>query len=114
MKRLIAIIVLGFCLGGIVQAADPLLPEDISRDARSGDPEAQLEMGILYEYGFRMKGNRVVALAWYQLAAEKGSARAAKYRDLLISKLSAAQVEAARKHSHALAPGHSDAGKLGP
>lgn len=114
MKRAIAMIVLGFWLGGIVHAADPLLPEDILRDARGGDAEAQLEMGILYEYGFRMKGNRVIALAWYRLAAEKGSARATKYRDRLLSKLSTAQVEAARKHSHILAPGQSNAGKLGP
>lgn len=114
MKRAIATIVLGIWLGGIVQAADPLLPEDISQDARGGSPEAQLEMGILYEYGFRMKGNRVIALAWYQLAAEKGNARATKYRDRLLSKLSTAQVEAARKHGHTLAPGQSNAGELGP
>jgi TPR repeat protein len=99
--------VLGFCLSGIVQAADPALPEDILRDARRGDPEAQVEMGILYEYGFRMKGNRVVALAWYLLAAEKGNARAIKYRDRLQHKLSAAQVDAARKQSKTLVAGSS-------
>ena len=120
MKRAIAMVVLGFCLSGIVYAADPLVPEDVLRDARSGDPEAQVEMGILYEYGFSMKGNRIVALAWYMLAAEKGHARAAKYRDQLQPKLSAAQVEAARKQSQTLVPrqdGQSskdDAGKLGP
>lgn len=106
MKRLIAMIALGFCLNGfagsVAQAADPILPEDILRDARAGDPEAQLEMGILYEYGFRMQGNRVVALAWYHLAAAKGDVRAVRYRDRLSSKLSTAQVAAARKQSASL------------
>lgn len=102
MKRAIAIMVLGFCLSGVVQAADPDLPQDVLRDARSGDAEAQIEMGILYEYGFRMKGNRVVALAWYMQAAEKGSARAARYRDKLANKLTPSAVEAARKQSRAL------------
>ena len=107
MKRLMLMVVLGFCLGGyvggvvggIVQAADPVLPHDILRDARAGDAEAQLEMGILYEYGFRMKGNRVVALAWYYLAAKQGGDRAVKYHDRLSAKLSTAQVAAARKQS---------------
>ncbi len=102
MKRAIAMIVLGLCLSGIVLAADPVLPKDILRDARGGDPEAQVEMGILYEYGFSMKGNRVAALSWYLLAADKGDTHAIKYRDRLMKKLTSAQVEAARKKSRAL------------
>lgn len=114
MKRAIAMVVLGLCLSGIVHAADPVAPEDVLRDARGGDQEAQVEMGILYEYGFRMKGNRIVALAWYQLAADQGNARAAKYRDRLQSKLSASQVEKARKQSQALVSSQTGSGKSGP
>lgn len=106
MKRLIAMIALSFWLSGfagsLAQAADPILPAEILRDARAGNVDAQLEMGILYEYGFRMQGNRVVALAWYQLAAAKGDVRAVRYRDRLTSKLSTAQVAAARKQSATL------------
>jgi len=102
MKRAIAMMVLGFSLSGIVLAADPALPQDVLRDARSGDPEAQVEMGILYEYGFRMKGKRVVALAWYLLAADKGNTRAVRYRDKLIRELKPAAVDAARKQSRTL------------
>jgi TPR repeat protein len=117
MKRAIAMVVLGLCLSGIVYAADPVAPEDVLRDARGGEAEAQVEMGILYEYGFRMKGNRVVALAWYQLAADQGNVRAAKYRDRLQSKLSAPQVEKARKQSKTLVSSPKPSpggGNLGP
>lgn len=113
MKRAIAMVVLGLCLSGIVYAADPVAPEDVLRDARGGDAEAQVEMGILYEYGFRMKDNRVVALAWYHLAADQGNARAAKYRDRLQSKLSASQVEKARKQSKILVSSPGGGGSLG-
>lgn len=102
MKRAIAMIVLGFCLSGIVLAADPVLPKDILRDARGGDPEAQVEMGILYEYGFRMKGNRIAALAWYLLAADEGNTRATRYSDKLIREMRPSAVDAARKKSRAL------------
>ena len=114
MKRAIVMAVLGFWLGGIVHAADPVAPEDVLRDARGGDAEAQVEMGILYEYGFRMKGNRVAALAWYYLAADQGNKRAAKYRDRLQSKLSASQAEMARKQSTTLVSRQDDSGKTGP
>ena len=43
MKRLIAMIVLGFCLSGIVLAADPVLPEDVLRDARSEEHTSELQ-----------------------------------------------------------------------
>ncbi|MEE8482628.1 MAG: SEL1-like repeat protein [Acidiferrobacterales bacterium] len=109
MRRLIAIIVLGLCvnlsIGGFASAAEPELPNDILRDAHAGNSEAQLEMGILYEYGFRMQGNRVVALAWYQLAADQGNERAEKYRNRLSSKLSTEQKKAARKHGVSLSGG---------
>ncbi|MFV1996669.1 MAG: hypothetical protein ACC641_01535 [Acidiferrobacterales bacterium] len=114
MKRAISMVVLGFFLSGIVYAAEPTAPEDVLRDARGGDAEAQVEMGILYEYGFRMKGNRVVALAWYYLAADQGNTRAAKYRDRLQSKLGASQVKMARKQSQALIVRQVDSGRLGP
>jgi TPR repeat protein len=70
--------------------------EDIRAAAEAGDAEAQLELGILYEYGFGMKDNEVVALAWYLLAAERGSPRAVTRRDLLLNRLAPKDVEAAQ------------------
>jgi TPR repeat protein len=74
-------------------------PVDVLRAAQAGDPEAQLEMGILYEYGFNMEGNDVPALAWYMLAAQQGNQRAAQRRDQLMERMSQADIEQALKLS---------------
>ena len=72
-------------------------PEDIRQAARQGNPEAQLEMGILYEYGFFMAENEVPALAWYILAAEQGNERAARLRDKLKRNMTPAEIEQAQR-----------------
>ncbi len=70
-------------------------PEDLRRAAEAGDAEAQLELGVLYEYGFGLPKNEVPALAWYALAAEQGHAKAAARRDTLRARLQPAEVEQA-------------------
>ncbi len=71
-------------------------PEDVLGTAQAGDAEAQLEMGILYEFGFYMEGNRIPALAWYMLAAKQGNAMATARRDLLLTRMAQADIEQAR------------------
>jgi TPR repeat protein len=70
--------------------------------AQRGDQEAQLEMGILYEYGFFMSGHTIPALAWYMLSAEQGNEKAAKRRDLLMSRMSQGEIDQARSQSSQL------------
>ena len=65
--------------------------DDIRRDALKGDTASQYEMGILYEFGFHLAEHETEALAWYSVAAERGSEPAARRRDLLNARLSAAQ-----------------------
>ena len=77
-------------------------PEDVQQAAENSDVEAQLEMGILYEYGFPASQNNVSALAWYLLAAEGGSTKAMHRRDRLISKMTPAEVGQARQQSGTL------------
>ena len=72
-------------------------PDAVLKAAQFGNPEAQLEMGILYEYGFFMKANRAPALAWYILSANQGNRQAAQRRDLLQQKMTPAGIEQARK-----------------
>jgi TPR repeat protein len=84
---------------GAVWAQDGSRPEDVLSAAQSGDPEAQLQMGILYEYGFYLEDNKVPALAWYMLAAQHGNPKAAQRRDLLMARMSQADIEQARKLS---------------
>ena len=70
-------------------------PDQVMAAARAGDPEAQLEMGILYEYGFFMSENKAPALAWYSLAAEQGNVKAVKLRDKLQAGMSPAEIQQA-------------------
>jgi uncharacterized protein len=88
-RRALAAVLLGAWLP-VAALADV---EDIRRDALGGNVEAQVEMGILYEFGFHMPDHEVEALAWYLLAAENGSRRAAERRDLLIGRLTETQRE---------------------
>lgn len=77
-------------------------PIELLNAAKRGDTAAQLEVAILYEYGFNMPDNEVYALAWYMLAADS-SAKAATHRDKLLKTLSPAQVDRARSMSKTLA-----------
>lgn len=70
-------------------------PDEVLAAAKAGNVEAQLEMGILYEYGFFMKDNRPPALAWYMLAAENGNEKAAKLADKLRAKMTPAEIQQA-------------------
>ena len=79
--------------------------EDIRHDAEKGRITAQYELGILYEFGFRLPDHETEALAWYSIAAERGNAPAAQRRDLLKARLSAQQVEQAEARSKQLLVG---------
>jgi hypothetical protein len=69
--------------------------DDIRRAAEAGDTGAQLELGILFEYGFNYKGNEIPALTWYTLSANQGSAKAVKLRDALKAKMTEKEVQEA-------------------
>jgi TPR repeat protein len=69
--------------------------DDIRRAAEAGDNEAQLELGILFQYGFNLKGNEIPALTWYMLSANQGSAKAVKLRDALKAKMTEKDVQEA-------------------
>jgi hypothetical protein len=98
MRRLIAAILLGLLAVAPTFAADAASsPDAVRQAAEAGNANAQLNLGILYEYGFHMKGNKVEALAWYIAAADQGLPKAAQYRDKLMHELTAAQVQQARE-----------------
>jgi len=69
--------------------------DDIRRAAEGGDAGAQLELGILFQYGFNYKDNEIPALTWYMLSANQGSAKAAKLRDALKAKMTEKEVQEA-------------------
>jgi len=69
--------------------------DDIRRTAEAGDREAQLELGILFQYGFNYKDNEIPALTWYSLSANQGNARALRLRDVLKAKMTEKEVQEA-------------------
>ena len=76
---------------------DPASLEQLRKAAEGGDAEAMLELGILYEFGYRMADNKAPALAWYRLAAESGSAKAGPRQDALRGKMAGKELEEANK-----------------
>jgi uncharacterized protein len=68
----------------------------IKKSAEQGDVNAQLELGILYHYGFNYQDNEAHALAWYTIAANQGNAKAASLRDTLRAKMTQKEIDAAQ------------------
>jgi TPR repeat protein len=66
--------------------------DQIKQAAEAGDAESQLELGILFEYGFNYKDNEIPALTWYMISANQGNAKAASLRDKLRAKMTAKDV----------------------
>lgn len=104
MKPAIALLILGLSATPLLAGAQDLTSlEKMRQTAAQGSADAQLEMGILYEFGFNMPKNNVTALAWYLRAVEQGNALAAKRRDQIMAGMKPEEIEAAQKLSRELA-----------
>lgn len=101
MKKSLLILIVSLFFASTAWAQQSV-PTDVLEAAQRGDQEAQLEMGILYEFGFFMPEHTVPALAWYMLSAEQGNEKATKRRDLLMSRMSQSEVDQARSQSSQL------------
>ena len=102
MKRAIVFLILSLFVPVMAGAQDPASLEQTRQAAGQGDAEAQLEIGILYEFGYHMPKNNVTALAWYLRSAEQGNALAVKRRDQLKSHMTPEEIDAADKLSTGL------------
>jgi TPR repeat protein len=104
MKPATVLLILGLTAAPLFAGAQDLASlEKMRQAAAQGGADAQLEMGILYEFGFNMPKNNVTALAWYLRAVEQGSALAAKRRDQIMAGMTPEEIEAAQKLSQELA-----------
>jgi TPR repeat protein len=104
MKPAIVFLILGLTATPLLAGAQDLTSLETMRQAAAqGSSDAQLEMGILYEFGFNMPKNSVTALAWYLRAVEQGNALAARRRDQIMSGMKPEEIEAAQKLSQELA-----------
>ncbi len=99
MTRILQRALLALLLAGPAWGQYSLGPQDVRAAAEAGNAEAQLEMGILYEFGFNMEGNEIPALAWYMLAAKQGNQKAVQRRDILMSRMTQPQIEQAQQES---------------
>lgn len=83
-KQIVIFASLLSCLGGSMAMASDMnsavkdymqgnyaeaLPE-VNRLARSGNPEAQFALGLAYEHGRSVSLNPIMAMYWYQQAAD--------------------------------------------
>ena len=102
MKRAIAVLILSLAAPVLAGAQDLASLEQMRKVAEQGSAEAQLEMGILYEFGYHMPKNSVTALAWYLRSAEQGNALAVKRSDQLKSHMTPDEIDAANKLSKEL------------
>jgi TPR repeat protein len=102
MKRAIVFLILSLVMPVMADAQDLASLEQTRQAAEQGNAEAQLEMGILYEFGYNMPKNNVTALAWYLRSAEQGNALAVKRRDQLKSHMKPDEIDAADKLSKEL------------
>jgi TPR repeat protein len=104
MKPAIVFLILGLTATPLLAGAQDLTSlEKMRQAAEQGSADAQLEMGILYEFGYNMPKNSVTALAWYLRAVEQGNALAAKRRDQIMTGMQPEEIEAAQKLSQELA-----------
>ena len=104
MKKALGFVMLGLITPILANAAETASLEktlasleQMRQSSEEGSPGAQLEMGILYEFGYHMPKNNVTALAWYLRAAEQGNALAATRRDQLKAHMKPEEIEAAQK-----------------
>ena len=102
MKRAMAFLILSLVAPVLAGAQDTASLEQQRQAAEQGNAEAQLEMGILYEFGYNMPKNDINALAWYLRSAEQGNAFAVKRRDQLKSHMKPDEIDAADKLSKEL------------
>ncbi len=93
--RTLAILLVALLWSGVTRAD----LDDIRRTAEAGDAAAQLELGILFQYGFNYKDNEIPALTWYMLSANQGNAKAARLRDALKEKMAETDVQEAMEQA---------------
>lgn len=103
MRKAAAVFIFSLFATGLSSAADDASLEKMRQTAEQGYVDAQLEMGILYEFGFNMPKNNVTALAWYLRAAQNGNTLAVKRRDVLKAQMTSDEIDAAQKLSSELA-----------
>ena len=108
MKIATLVLILVLAAPVLGTAEDAMSLDQMRQAAEQGKAEAQLELGILYEFGYNFPKHNVSAMAWYLRAAEQGLAKAVARRDQLKSRLTVEEFDEAQKLSAELATKKSE------
>ena len=65
--------------------------------AQQGNASAQYNLGLMYEKGYGLPQDDILAHMWFSIAAAKGNKTAVKERDFLAMRMTPAQVAEAEK-----------------
>jgi localization factor PodJL len=65
--------------------------------ARQGQPEAQDSLGVMYDNGYGVKKDYVLAYTWFDVAASQGNKAAARHRDDIANRMSPSQIDEGRE-----------------
>jgi len=64
-----------------------------------GQPDAQNDLGVMYDNGYGVKRDYVLAYMWFDVAASQGDQESTRNRDDVAKRMSAAQINQAKKLS---------------
>lgn len=106
IKSLLFLILLSVAPIGVAQEDSPSLTA-LRAAAERGQADAQYELGILYEFGYRFPDHTIAAYTWYSRAADQGNAAAAQRRDSLKGQMSPSDLQRAQTPSQAPAASSS-------
>src|SRR5579872_2523611 len=81
--------------------------ELLRKAANRNYPPSLFSMGELYERGFGVPQDYVQAHMWFNLAASRGDANGAKYRDIVAGKMTPADIAEAQRLARDWRPGSS-------
>ncbi len=73
----------------------------IKERAEQGDANAQLELGVMYEYGRGVPQDHATAHMWWNLAAALGDKSAMKNRDIIAEDMTPARIAKAQEAARA-------------
>ena len=79
--------------------------------ANEGDAKAMVALGQLYLQGVGVLQDFVEAHMWFNLAASRGVAEAAKERDAVAAKMTPQQIATAQERARSLRPGMAEGGE---
>lgn len=75
--------------------------------ADQGDPQAQIQLGVMYKLGRGTSRDYVLAAKWFNVAEEKGYREGIEYKKIMENRMTQKQITKARKMAQEWLQEHS-------